>query len=167
MSARYRRIRNCTPLHADGYAHHPYDLLFGAATGSPLSKTFPGADNAPIETLPNLRKALDKLAGVGALATPGGKPLNIYLTESGYFVSGKRKLGPAKRAKYLPQQFQVAAAQYNVFVPSSGFTTGRLTLDGRPLAEYKTLLAWTRRAAKGGLIKRNTGPITLPPAPLS
>ncbi|MFL5854486.1 MAG: hypothetical protein ACJ76G_12820 [Solirubrobacterales bacterium] len=175
VNARYRRIGNCTPLHADGYAHHPYDLEFGAATGSPLSKTFPGADNAPIQTLPNLRKALDKLAGVGALATPGGKPLNIYLTESGYFVSGKRKLAAAKRAKYLPQQFQIAATQrrvremlqYNVFAPSSGFTTGLLTPDGRPLAEYKTLLAWTRRAAKGGLIKRNTGPIMLPPAPLS
>jgi hypothetical protein len=173
VNGHYRRIGNCTPLQADGYAHHPYDLEFGAATGPPASKRFPGKDNAPIETLGNLRKGLDRLARSGALATPAGKPLDIYLTESGYFVSGKRKLAPAKRAKYLPQQFQLAATQprvremlqYNVFVPASGFTTGLFTLAGKPLPEYKTLLGWTGGAAKSGLIKRNTGPIALPPAP--
>jgi hypothetical protein len=172
VNARYKRINGCTPLHADGYAHHPYDLEFGGDATSPASKTFPGADNAPIQTLGRLRTALDKLAGAGALSTPSGKPLDIYLTESGYFISGKRKLAPAKRAEYLPQQFQVAATQprvremlqYNVFAPPSGFTTG-LFNGYQPLPEYKTLLAWTERAAATGLIKRNTGPIALPPAP--
>ena len=175
VNARYKRINGCTPLHADGYAHHPYDLEFGGDATPPNTKKFPGADNAPIETLGNLRKALDKLARAGALSTPSGKPLDIYLTESGYFISGKRRLAPAKRAKYLPQQFQLAAAQprvremlqYNVFAPTSGFTTGLFTIDGTPLAEYKTLLAWTKQAAAKGVIKRNTGPVDLPPAPPS
>jgi hypothetical protein len=173
VNDRYKRIRGCAPLQADGYAHHPYDLEFGGAATSPLIKKFPGADNAPIQTLGRLRKALDKLARAHALSTPSGKPLDIYLTESGYFVSGKRKLAAAKRAKFLPQQFQVAAAQprvremlqYNVFVPPVGFTTGLFTPDGQPLPEYGTLRAWTRSAAATGLIKRNTGPIGLPPAP--
>ena len=55
--------------------------------------------------------------------------------------------------------------QYNVFVPPVGFTTGLFTLDGQPLPEYNTLLAWTGRSAATGLIKRNTGPIQLPAAP--
>jgi hypothetical protein len=173
VNKRYKRKKGCAPLQADGYAHHPYDLIFGAAATSPMSKTFPGPDNAPIQTLGRLRTALDKLARAHALSTPSGKPLDIYLTESGYFVSGRRKLAPAKRAAFLPQQFQVAATQprvremlqYNVFVPPTGFTTGLFTLDGQPLPEYHTLLAWTRRAARTRLIKRNTGPIVLPPAP--
>jgi hypothetical protein len=173
VTRRYRRTGGCAPLTADGYAHHPYDLEFGADTTSPTVKRFPGSDNAPIQTLGRLRRALDKLARAHALSTPSGKPLDIYLTESGYFVSGKRKLAGAKRAKFLPQQFQIAATQprvremlqYNVFVPSAGFTTGLFTLDAQPLPEYRTLLAWTRRAAASRLIKRNTGPIALPPAP--
>ena len=51
VNARYKRINGCTPLHADGYAHHPYDLEFGGDATPPNTKKFPGADNAPIETL--------------------------------------------------------------------------------------------------------------------
>ena len=173
VNARYKRVKGCAPLQADGYAHHPYDLEFGGAATTPTSKTFPGPDNAPIQTLGRLHQALDKLACAHALSTPSGQPLDIYLTESGYFVSGKRKMAAAKRAKFLPQQFQVAATQprvremlqYNVFVPPVGFTTGLFTLDGQPLPEYNTLLAWTGRSAATGLIKRNTGPIQLPAPP--
>ena len=111
---------NCTPLKADGYAHHPYEF-----TEAPTAKRFPGADNAPIETLGRLRTALNKLASAGALSTPKGKPLDIYLTESGYFVTGTRKVAAAKRARWLPESFQVAAQQarvkemlqYNVYRP--------------------------------------------------
>jgi hypothetical protein len=173
VNKRYKRIGGCMPLQSDGYAQHPYDLEFGGAATLPTSKEFPGPDNAPIQTLGRLRKALDKLARAKALTTPSGQALDIYLTESGYFVSGKRKMAPAKRAKFLPLQFQVAAKeprvremlQYNVFVPPVGFTTGLFTLDGQALPEYRTLLAWTQRAAAGRLIKPNTGPIPLPPAP--
>jgi hypothetical protein len=169
VDARYKRVGNCTPLKADGYAHHPYEF-----TEAPTAKTYPGADNAPIQTLGRLRTALNKLARAHALSTPKGKALAIYLTESGYFVTGSRKVAAAKRARWLPESFQVAAQQarvkemlqYNVYVPStSTFTTGLFTLGGSPLPEYKTLLSWTKGAAKKRLIKRNTGPIQLPARP--
>ena len=169
VDARYKRVGNCTPLKADGYAHHPYEF-----TEAPTAKAFPGADNAPIQTLGRLRTALNKLARAHALSTPKGKALAIYLTESGYFVTGSRKVAAAKRAHWLPESFQVAAQQarvkemlqYNVYVPStSTFTTGLFTLGGSPLPEYKTLLSWTKGAAKKRLIKRNTGPIQLPARP--
>ena len=145
VDAQYKRVGNCTPLKADGYAHHPYEF-----TEAPTAKSFPGADNAPIQTLGRLRTALNKLARARALSTPKGKALDIYLTESGYFVTGSRKVAAAKRARWLPESFQVAAKQarvkemlqYNVYVPStSTFTTGLFTLGGSPLPEYKTLLS--------------------------
>ena len=169
VDAQYKRVGNCTPLKADGYAHHPYEF-----TEAPTAKSFPGADNAPIQTLGRLRTALDKLARAHALSTPKGRALSIYLTESGYFVTGARKVAAAKRARWLPESFQVAAKQarvkemlqYNVYVPStSTFTTGLFTLGGSPLPEYKTLLSWTKGAAKKRLIRRNSGPIQLPARP--
>ena len=71
------------PLLADGYAHHPYDRH------SPTYK-YPGSDNVTIGTLYRLTAALDRLARVHALRQPGGLPLDLYLTEFGYFGSGKR-----------------------------------------------------------------------------
>ena len=91
VDAQYKRVGNCTPLKADGYAHHPYEF-----TEAPTAKSFPGADNAPIQTLGRLRAALDKLARAHALSTPKGKALSIYLTESGYFVTGARKVAAAE-----------------------------------------------------------------------
>jgi hypothetical protein len=169
VDAHYKPIGHCAPLKADGYAHHPYEF-----TMAPTARAFPGADNAPIQALGRLQAALKKLAQAHALTTASGKAPDIYLTESGYFVSGKRKVPSAKRALWLPQQFQVAAAQpgvremlqYNMFVPSdTTFTTGLFSLAGPALPEYRTLLSWTRGAARTGLIKPNTGPIDLPPAP--
>jgi hypothetical protein len=169
VDSHYRRIRHCEPLKADGYAHHPYEF-----TESPTSRTFPGADNAPIQTLGRLRTALNKLARTRALATPTGRPLDIYLTESGYFVTGKRRVAARKRTRWLPQQFQVAQRQprvremlqYNLYVPTTTtFTTGLLTPGGTPLPEYRSLRTWTKGAAASGGIKRNTGPIDLPPRP--
>jgi hypothetical protein len=168
VNSQYRRVGRCTPLKADGYAHHPYEFLHSPTRG------YPGADNAPIGSLGRLRTALDKLARAHALTTRGGRALDIYLTESGYFVNGKRAVSAAKRARWLPQQFQVAERQprvremlqYNVFVPTTTtFTTGLFTPSLTPLPEYRSLLAWTQKAAKRGLVKRNNGPIVLSPRP--
>ena len=168
VDKRYRPIGHCTPLKADGYAHHPYEL----ALGRPPTASFPGKDNAPIQELPRLGAALGRLARAKALTDARGRPLSIYLTESGYFVTGRRRLADAKRAKYLPQQFDVAARtpgvrsmlQYNLYLPpGSPFSTGLLNADGSPLPEWTSLLRWSSRAAASGLIKRNTGPIVLPP----
>jgi hypothetical protein len=117
VDARYRRIGRCRPLKADGYAHHPYEF-----TTAPTARRFPGADNAPIQTLGRLRTALRKLARARALSAPGGRP-----------------------ARWLPEQFQVAARQpgvnemlqYNVFVPivlppRPGGTPSDVTSTGPP-----------------------------------
>ena len=89
-------------------------------------------------------------------------------------MTGKRRVAAAKRKKWLPEQFQVAAKQprvremlqYNVYVPrNTTFTTGLLTGSGSPLPEYRSLSSWTKTAAARNQIKPNTGPIELPPAP--
>ena len=164
----YRRISGCTPLKADGYAHHPYEFAHAP------NYRYPGTDNAPIGSLGRLSVALTKLARARALTTSSGRPLDIYLTESGYFVTGKRRVAAAKRAKWLPEQFQVAAKQprvremlqYNVYVPqTTPFSTGLFTEGGSALPEYRTLQAWTKTAAERNQIKPNTGPIELPQVP--
>ena len=68
---------------ADGYAHHPYDFA------NPPAAPYPGADNVTMGTLGRLTTALDRLAAAKALRTPDGKPLDVYLTEFGYFASGR------------------------------------------------------------------------------
>jgi hypothetical protein len=170
VNAKYKRVGHCKPLKADGYAHHPYEFTMAPTAKAKAFKD----DNAPIQAISRLRLALNKLRSAHALSTPKGRPLDIYLTESGYFVNGNRAVAAPDRAKWLPQQFQVAARQprvremlqYNVFVPdNTTFSTGLLDLSGAPLPEYGTLLSWTQGAASSGLIKRNTGPISLPPAP--
>jgi uncharacterized membrane protein YgcG len=170
VNAKYKRVGHCKPLKADGYAHHPYEFTMPPTAKAKAFKD----DNAPIQAISRLRLALNKLAKARALSTPRRGPLDIYLTESGYFVNGDRAVTAPNRAKWLPQQFQVAARQprvremlqYNVFVPdNTSFSTGLLDLSGAPLPEYGTLLSWTQGAASSGQIKRNTGPISLPPAP--
>jgi hypothetical protein len=89
-------------------------------------------------------------------------------------VTGKRRVAASRRAQWLPDRFDVAQRhprvremlQYNLFVPTTTpFTTGLLTPPGRRLPEYLSLMRWTTGAAASGRIKRNTGPIELPPRP--
>jgi hypothetical protein len=170
VDAKYRRVGGCKPLKADGYAHHPYEFLH------PPSYKYPGNDNAPIGSLGRLRVALDKLARARALSTPSGRPLDMYLTEFGYFVSGKRAVSASKRAKWLPRAFDIAGrqprvremVQYNVVAPlptASQFTTGLVNTSGSPLPEFSRLLAWTRRALARGRIKCPGGALELPQRP--
>ena len=169
------RHKRCGGLKADGYAHHPYELELNR----PPTSSFPGTDNAPIQELGNLRHALARLRHLRALRTPHGGTLPVYLTESGYFVHGRRALSSRRRRRYLTDQFRVAAKtpgvrsmlQYNLYVPptsSTPFSTGLLEPDGTPLPMYRSLVHWTRAAASPHYryrIKPNTGPITLPERP--
>ena len=66
----------------------------------PPSST-PGADNVTIGTLRRLTRALDRISRTGALRFTGGGRMPLYLTEYGYFASGKRAL-PARTALPLP-----------------------------------------------------------------
>jgi hypothetical protein len=170
-TAIYAPAKRCAPLHADGYAHHPY------AFANPPQAPYPGADNVTVGTLGRLTSALDRLAQSKALTTPAGKPLDIYLTEFGYFASGPVAIPPPKRADYLRTAFDIAQRnprvkemlQYILVSPPAGvrFNTSLINLDGKPTVPFTALAGWAHRNAKSGRVEPNRGPIKLPPAPRS
>ncbi len=148
----WKAARRCAPLRADGFAHHPY-----AFTVKP-SKHFGGPEDVTLATLSRLTKALDRLAKRRALATPDGKRLDLYLTEHGYFASGKRKLSQAKRAAYLRQSFDIALRhprvrqllQYLLVAPPAErdtFPTQIADHSGREHLSFGALADWTRSHA--------------------
>jgi hypothetical protein len=143
-------------LVADGYAHHPYDF-----THAPTYR-YPGADNATLATLDHLTTALDQLAAAGRLRTPSGGALDLFLTEYGFFASGKKHLSASKHAKYLVQAFTMAQAnprvrqmlQYGMVKPRGNFHFDTAVTDqkGRPRLAFKKLAAWAKAAFAAGQI---------------
>ena len=158
---------NCGGLITDGYAHHPYDF------DHPPSYKYPGADNATINTLDRLTGALDRLANAGGLRTPGGAAPDLYLTEYGYFRSGKRRVSESKRAKYLVQGFQIAQRnprvrqmlQYLMAQPARKyrfFDTSIVSTRGRVSKTFKALQKWAKGALRRGQIASSPVPYTPP-----
>ena len=90
MNKKYKRVRSCAPLKADGYAHTPADFRHAP------NFQYPGADNVTLGTLRRLALALDKLSRVSALRKNGGGRMPVYLTEYGYFATGHRAAGPQR-----------------------------------------------------------------------
>jgi hypothetical protein len=140
---------HCRGLKADGYAHHPYEFAH-----SPRAR-YPGGDNATIGTLGRLTGALDRLARHGALRTPQGHHLDLYLTEFGYFASGKRALPAGRRAAYLKQAFAIARRnprvrqllQYLLIQPPKqlgNFDTSLISRSGALNVVYDALRAAAR-----------------------
>jgi uncharacterized membrane protein YgcG len=153
----WRPVGHCSPLKADGYAHHPYDFAH------PPTFHYPGADNVTLSGLGKLTGALDKLAARHVLATPGGKALDVYLTEDGYFANGKYKVPPSTQAKRLTQAFQIAQGnsrvremtQYLLVQPRGKFAffdTSILDKRGHPRRAFKALAKWAASAARSGKI---------------
>jgi hypothetical protein len=169
VNKKYKRARNCTKLKADGYAHHPYDFRHAPAF------QFPGEDNVTIGTLSRLTKALDKLSRAGVLRKNGGGRMPLYLTEYGYFASGKRALSPRLTSRYLQQAYSLALAngrvksQLQYLLPTlprssdSAFNTGIVTQTGKRLPQYNALKRWYR--ANRGKVKRPGRALSLPAAP--
>ena len=169
VNKKYKRARNCTKLKADGYAHHPYDF-----THAPNFK-YPGEDNVTIGTLSRLTKALDKLSRAGVLRKNGGGRMPLYLTEYGYFASGKRALPKKTRSRYLQQAYTIALkngrvkSQLQYLLPTlpnnsiSTFNTGLVTQSGKRLSQYSALQRWYK--SHRGKVKRPGGAINLPAAP--
>jgi Cellulase (glycosyl hydrolase family 5) len=165
----YAPTKACPTLHADGYAHHPYEFA------NPPQAPYPGADNVTVGSLDRLTKALNKLASVHALATPDGKPLDVYLTEFGYFATGPVAVPPAKRADYLKTAFDIAARnprvkemlQYILVAPPPGvrFNTSLIEQDGKATGPYLALSKWARGEVGSGRVAANPGAIKLPPSP--
>jgi hypothetical protein len=168
-NAIYAPTKTCAPLTADGYAHHPYEFA------NPPAAPYPGADNVTVGTLGRLTSALDHLAGAKALRTPDGKPLDVYLTEFGYFATGPVAVPPAKRASYLKEAFDIAERnprvkemlQYILVSPPPGvrFNTSLIDLDGKPSLPYLALAGWVHDNVKNGRVAAVPGPLRLPPAP--
>ena len=126
--------RHCpSGLVADGYAHHPYEFLHRP------SYRYPGRDNATMGTLGNLTRALDRLAHAGALRSPRGHGLGLYLTEYGYFGTGRRRIPASLRAAYLREAYRMARRnprvhqllQYQLVSPPRRYTTFDTALIGR------------------------------------
>ena len=169
VNKNYRRVRKCTRLRADGYAHHPYDFTHAPAF------QYPGADNVTIGTLRRLTRALDRLSRAGALRKNGGGRMPVYLTEYGYFAKGKRALPTRTRSRYLQQAYTLALrngrvrSQLQYLLPvlprgsNSTFNTGIVTQTGKRLSQYSALQRWYR--ANRGRVKRPGGAISLPAAP--
>src|SRR4051794_10465166 len=139
--------RGCPELHADGYAHHPYEFT------DPPETPYPGADNVTIGSLERLTRTLDGLAAQRRLATPDGKPLPVYLTEFGYFGSGRHALPDPVRADWLVRAYGIAERmyprvrqllQYLLVEPGPGtpredFDTGIVSLSGPPRQPFSAL----------------------------
>jgi hypothetical protein len=161
-NARYKRVRKCSTLKTDGFAHHPYDF-----DHKPTYR-YPGADNVTLGTLSRLTNALKKLKSAKLLTTPTGGVPFLYLTEYGYFSSGKRKLSPSKQGSYLVKAFSIAQKnrrvkqmlQYLLVKPSSKyafFDTSIASRGGKPTTAFKKLAAWAKKAAKSGRIVAPAG----------
>lgn len=153
----YTAARICQPLYADGYAQHAYD-----PTHSPTYR-YPGADNVTLGTLGRLTGALDDLAMEGLLTTPSGEPLDVYVTEFGYFASGKYRISDARHARYLVEAFKMAQRnprvremlQYLVVKPRGNFRhwdTSIASRSGHTSLAFRKLAAWAKAALKTGKI---------------
>ncbi len=168
VNTSYRRVRNCTKLKADGYAHHPYDFRHAP------NYLYPGTDNVTIGTLSRLTRALDRLRGSGALRTPRGGRMPLYLTEYGYFATGKRALPSTTRSRYLKQAYTLALRngrvksqlQYLMLVLPNGsgstFNTGIVSRTGKRLPQFNALRSWYR--GNRGRVKRAGRAVSLPAA---
>jgi hypothetical protein len=170
VNAGYRRVRRCSRLRADGYAHHPYDFTHSARF------RFPGRDNATMATLSNLTRALDRLSRAGVLRPTRGRRMPVYLTEYGYFASGARHLAWRQAVTYLKQGWDLALRnsrvrsqlQYLLVSPPPGspyrfFDLGLLSANGSKYPTYNALRSWYRKNRRK--VKRLGGRIALPVAP--
>jgi hypothetical protein len=156
-NASYKKAGNCAPLLADGYAHHPYDF-----DHKPTYR-YPGKDNVTLGVLGRLTTALSKLHKAGLLTTPSGGTPDVYLTEYGYFASGRRGISRAKQGSYLVQAFDIAQRnphvrqmlQYLYVYPGKRyafFDTSIADRNAKPTSAFKKLAKWAAKAAKAGRI---------------
>ena len=170
VNKKYKRSGHCPRLKADGYAHHPYDFRHAP------NFRYPGDDNVTLGTLSRLTKALDKQRKVGALRTPNGSRMPLYLTEYGYFATGHRALPRKKTLRYLQQAYSIALKnsrvksqlQYLLVSPptksrQSFFNLALLSNGGKKYSTFSAMARWY--SANRAKVKRPAGPIALPAAP--
>jgi hypothetical protein len=158
--------RRCEGLDADGFAQHPYDIDAGPTDPAP------NADDVTLSSLNRLVVALRRLARRGALETPRGRQLDLYLTEHGYMRGGRFKVPAKVHARYLTKSFQIALEhprvkqmlQYLLVQPPKGrdtFPSHLLGRKGQVSRPYKALQQWVKRNRR-----RLARPLAAPAAPV-
>jgi hypothetical protein len=169
VNKRWKRVRRCKVLKADGYAHHPYDLRHAP------NYRYPGADNATMGTLSHLTRAIDRIARTGALRFNGRGRMPVYLTEFGYLQDGHRSLPSKQRSRFLARAYTMALKNKRVKSqlhyllvsppknsPSYFFNTGLMTRKGKKYPQYRALQRWYK--SHRGRVKRPGAAIRLPAA---
>jgi polysaccharide biosynthesis protein PslG len=150
---RWRPVRHCAPLHADGFALHPYTLRW--------RPDFPGrsADDVTTGSLARIDLALRRLAATRALATRRGRPLPLYLTEWGWHARSFSIPEPL-RSRFLVEGLDLIAADPHVRQvvwyqlvgapdrPRPAWDTGLLDADGSPRPAFAALRGWERARAR-------------------
>ena len=159
VDARYRR-HGCGPLRADGFAHHPYDFRHAP------TYRYPGTGQRdPGHTWAARRGALQaarRPARAHADAPRQAIHL-IYLTEYGYFSSGRGALTGAAPGCLPQRAFTIAQRnphvrqmlQYLLVTPPRKyrfFDTSLIRRDGRSTRPFEALRHWATAAARDGRI---------------
>ena len=157
----YERRGNCTPLNADGYAHHAYTTRQGPYFDPPSK------NDVTIGVLSRLTTALDRVRAAGAVS----KRLPVYLTEFGIQSTPDTQSGVslAKQVEYRAISERIAYANPRVIAFSQyllrdsdptgtkqygGFESGLRFADGRAkpaLAGFRLPLAVRRQGLKASV----------------
>jgi hypothetical protein len=149
-----KAVLRAGPLRADGYAHHPYDFRH------PVTYWYPGADNATLATLGRLTSLLTTLGRQHRLQTPGGRPLDVYVTEWGYMSpNAKYGMDDRKRARYIAKGYQMALAnprvremlQFLLIDPGRQyrfFDMSIVSRKGKVSNTYSALKKWAQNKAR-------------------
>ncbi len=148
------------PLKLDAVSIHPYDF-----TVRP-TKLRDNPDEVTLANINELPKLLDRLRKKG-LVEPSKKKFPIYLTEHGYFVSGRRAVPEARRARWLVDAWELAQdaprvkqnLQYGLVSPppdspSAYFDAGLIASSGTLRPSYDALRGWVQDAAASGRVIR-------------
>ncbi|HYH58669.1 MAG TPA: hypothetical protein VD790_05570 [Thermoleophilaceae bacterium] len=164
VNKRFKKTKNAKKkckgkMKLDGFAHHPYDF-----TVKPTKK--PKRDNVTMANLDDLVDTLDRLQKKRLIQSKP-KKTPIYLTEHGYYASGSRARGEAKRKKWTVQAFNMAQKHprvktmlYYILVSpppndtSAFFDLGIVETDGTETPTFKALKKWSKNAARDGKVAK-------------
>ena len=140
-----RKVARGGGLVADGFALHPY--YFAA---HPAKARARDRDIVEIGSLSRLTKQLDRLRSRGALVTPSGRRMPVYLTEFGYFTSGPVRVSRSRHAKWMKAAWRIAEGnrrvkqllQYQLVEPwptDVTWLSAVLNRDGSPRPAFRAL----------------------------
>ena len=146
------------PLKFDAFSTHPYDF-----TNRP-TRLRNNPDELTLANINELPKLLERLRKKG-LVEPSKKKFPIYLTEHGYFVSGRRGVPENKRKNRIVKAWEMAQANprvkqmlHYVFVsppvdsPSAYFDMGLISTNGTFRPSYGALRNWLQGALAAGKV---------------